>query len=78
MSCSPELLRVQAKKVLTSLKALLKDAKRRGNVAQNAALDVSIRANKRGRARLKAGVDIHPTRSNASCTLLRAGRGQSC
>lgn len=47
-----------AKKVLTSLKALLKDAKRRGNVAQNAALDVSISADKRGKTKLKAGVDI--------------------
>ena len=50
--------RVQAKKVLTSLKALLKDAKRRGNVAQNVAQDVSISADKRGKSKLKAGVDI--------------------
>ena len=52
------LSRVQAKKVLTSLKALLKDAKRRGNVAQNVALDVSISADKRGKGKLKVGVDI--------------------
>jgi integrase len=52
------LSRVQAKKVLTSLKALLKDAKRRGNVAQNVALDVSISADKRANSKLKAGIDI--------------------
>jgi integrase len=34
--------RAMAAKVLTSLKALLKDANRRGNVAQNVALGVSI------------------------------------
>jgi integrase len=50
--------RVMAKKVLTSLKALLRDAKRRGNVAQNVALDVSISADKRGKLKLKAGLDI--------------------
>lgn len=53
-----DLSRVQAKKVLTSLKALLKDAKRRGNVAQNVALDVSIGADKRGKRKLVVGVDI--------------------
>ena len=52
------LSRVQAKKVLTSLKALLKDAKRRGNVAQNVAQDVSISADNRGKSKLKVGVDI--------------------
>jgi integrase len=52
------LSRAQAKKVLTSLKAILKDAKRRGNVAQNVAQDVSISADKRGKAKLRVGVDI--------------------
>jgi integrase len=52
------LSRAQAKKVLTSLKAILKDAKRRGNVAQNVASDVSISADKRGKKKLKTGVDI--------------------
>ena len=50
--------RAMAKKVLTSLKSLLSDAKRRGNVAQNVALDVSISADKRGKSKLKVGVDI--------------------
>ena len=52
------LSRVQAKKVLASLKALLKDAKRRGNVAQNVAQDVSIKDANRGKSKLKVGVDI--------------------
>jgi integrase len=47
-----------ARKVLTSLKSLLKDAKRRGNVAQNVASDVSISVDKRSKKKLKIGVDI--------------------
>jgi integrase len=50
--------RALAKKVLTSLKSLLKDAHRRGNVAQNVALSVSISADKRGKSKLTVGVDI--------------------
>jgi integrase len=50
--------RAMSKKVLVSLKALLKDAKRRGNVAQNVAQDVSISADKRGKSKLKVGVHI--------------------
>jgi integrase len=50
--------RPMAKKVLTSLKSLLRDAKRRGNVAQNVALDVSISTDKRAKRKLKVGVDI--------------------
>jgi integrase len=50
--------RAMAKKVLTSLKSLLKDAKRRGNVAQNVALDVKIKKDKREKIKLKVGVDI--------------------
>jgi integrase len=50
-----------AKKVLTSLKSLLRDAQRRGNVAQNVASDVSISPDKRGKRKLKIGVDIPTT-----------------
>jgi integrase len=46
-----------AKKVLTSLKSLLRDAQRRGNVAQNVATGVSIKMDKRG-SKLEVGVDI--------------------
>jgi integrase len=50
--------RAMARKVLTSLKSLLRDAQRRGNVAQNAARDISIGKDKRGKRKLKIGVDI--------------------
>ncbi len=50
-----------AKKVLTSFKSLLKDAQRRGRVAQNVARDVSIGIDKRDKRKLEVGVDI-PTR----------------
>jgi integrase len=53
--------RPMAKKVLTSLKAILKDAKRRGNVAQNVAADVVIGIDGRSKAKLVVGKDI-PTR----------------
>ena len=52
-----DMSRPLAKKVLTSLKSLLKDAQRRGNVAQNVALGVSIRR-QGGKRKLKVGVDI--------------------
>ena len=51
--------RPMARKVLSSLKSLLRDAQRRGNVAQNVALGVKrIDADKRAEGRLKIGVDI--------------------
>jgi integrase len=51
--------RAMARKVLSSLKSLLRDAQRRGNVAQNVALGVKrIDADKRGQRRVKVGVDI--------------------
>jgi integrase len=50
--------RALARKVLTSLKSLLRDAQRRGNVAQNVAADVRIGVDKRGKKKLKVGVDI--------------------
>jgi integrase len=53
------LSRAMARKVLTSLKSLLKDAQRRGNVAQNVALSAKrIDPDKRGKEKLKIGVDI--------------------
>ena len=41
-----------------ALKSLLRDAQRRGHVAQNVATSVSIRANARDRKRLQIGVDV--------------------
>ena len=50
--------RVMARKVLGSLKSLLKDAQRRGNVAQNVATGVSVSLNMRDRKKLRVGVDV--------------------
>jgi integrase len=47
-----------ARKVLVSFKSILREAQRRGNIAQNVALGVSIGVDKRNQAKLKAGVDI--------------------
>jgi integrase len=50
-----------ARKVLATLKAILKDAKRRGNVAQNVAADVMISTSSRDRPKPRVGVDIPTT-----------------
>jgi integrase len=53
--------RAMARKVMSSLKSLLKDAMRRGNVAQNVALSAKkIDADKRGEGgrKLEVGIDI--------------------
>jgi integrase len=47
-----------ARKVLTSLKSLISDAQRRGNVAQNVAASVRIKAGGERGEKLKVGVDI--------------------
>ncbi|MEE8297464.1 MAG: site-specific integrase, partial [Hyphomicrobium sp.] len=52
------LSRPLAKKVLTSLKGILKEAQRRGEVAQNVALPVSVRMAKRDKRKLEVGVDV--------------------
>jgi integrase len=53
-----DLSRPLARKVVISVKAILKDAQRRGNVAQNVALPVSVRMSARDRRKLVVGVDI--------------------
>jgi integrase len=47
-----------ARKVLVSLKSLLREAQRRGHVAQNVSLGVSIGFDKRSKRKLKVGADI--------------------
>ena len=47
-----------ARKVLVSLKMLLREAQRRGDVAQNVGLGVSIKMDKRDKRKLKAGQDF--------------------
>lgn len=66
-----ELSRPMAKKVLTSLKSLLGDAMRRGTVAQNVALAVSIKLERRGKTKLRIGVDI-PSRSEIQAIVAHA------
>jgi integrase len=53
-----DLSRPMAKKVLVSLKALIQNAQRRGDVAQNVALGVSIVMSSRDQRKLTIGVDI--------------------
>ena len=52
------LSRAMARKVLTSLKSILKDAQKRGSVAQNVALPVQVGADVRGKRKLQVGIDI--------------------
>ena len=61
-------------KVLVSFKSILKDAKRRGNVAQNVAGDVKIGASRQDARKLEVGKDI-PTPAEIGCILgAAAGR----
>jgi integrase len=53
-----DLSQSMARKVLTSLKAILNDAMGRGNVAQNVALHVRIVSDPRAKGKLKVGIDI--------------------
>jgi integrase len=64
-----------ARKVLQSLKAVLKDAQRRGNVAQNVARDVTIKKIKRDKLTLVIGRDI-PSREEIS-RILNAATGRA-
>jgi integrase len=50
--------RTLAHKIFVSFKSILKDARRRGNLAQNVADGVTIKANKRAQGRLEVGVHI--------------------
>jgi integrase len=68
--------RAMAKKVLGSLKALLKDAERRGNVAQNVAADVSITTHCRIKPKLQIGRDI-PTKAEVQRIIEAAGPGRA-
>lgn len=69
--------RANAKKILTSLKMLLRDARRRGNVAQNVALDVSISTDRRGKSKLKVGVDIPTPDEIKHIVQAATGRGRA-
>jgi integrase len=71
-----DLSRAMAKKVLSVLKSILKDATRRGNVAQNAAAGVSIVTGGRTKLRLEVGRDI-PTRQEVQQIINAAGTGRA-
>lgn len=66
------LSRAMARKVLTSLKSLLQDAQRRGNAAQNVAAGVKIGVDKRGKRKLRVGVDI-PTPHEITALIAASG-----
>jgi integrase len=69
--------RLLAKKVLQSVKAILKDAQRRGNVAQNVASSVLITMSSRHKPKLTVGKDI-PSRAEIGRILNAAkGRGRA-
>jgi integrase len=67
--------RAMAKKVLVAFKSILKDAKRRGNVAQNVASDVSITSHGRITPKLEIGRDI-PTRDEIQRIIDAASPGK--
>jgi integrase len=67
-----DLSRPMAKKVLVSFKSILKDAQRRGNVAQNVATGTSIKIG--AREQLKVGVDIPSTEEISRILAAATGR----
>jgi integrase len=62
------LSRPMARKVLTTLKSILRDAQRRGTVAQNVATSARIDSNKRDQPKLEVGRDI-PTPDEIRCII---------
>jgi integrase len=69
-----DLSRSLASKVMTSFKAIIKDAERRGNVAQNVATGVTVKRSKRDKRKLVVGVDI-PTVEEIQ-KIIAAARGR--
>lgn len=63
--------RAMAKKVLSSLKAIISEAQRRGKVSQNVAREVKVRQPKRHRERVEAGNGI-PTKAEIKAILDKA------
>ncbi len=69
-----KLSRAMAKKVLASLKGLIKEAQRKGKIAKNPAEPVTIKLPKRGTRKIRAGRDF-PTKEEVN-TLLRKVSGR--
>lgn len=63
--------RVMARKALGALKAAIKEAQRRGKVAQKVASDVTIKANRGEKKKLEFGVDV-PNRNEVRAILAAA------
>src|SRR5262249_26086113 len=72
-----KLSRAQARKVMVSLRSLLNDACRRGNLAQNVAVGVSIKFDSRSKTKLKIGVDIPTPEEIRRIVHAAAGRNSS-
>ncbi len=66
--------RSTARKVLASLKSIIKHAQRLGQIAKNPAQPISIRVSKRGSAKLKAGRDF-PSKAEINA-ILKAASGR--
>ena len=67
--------RAMSRKVLSSLKSLLRHAQNRGNVSQNVAAAVKIKANLRDKKKLEVGIDI-PTVGEIKEIIDAAGRSR--
>jgi integrase len=63
--------RVMARKALGALKAALKEAQRRGKVAQNVASEVTIKRNRGEKRKLEIGVDV-PSQAEVQAILAAA------
>jgi integrase len=66
-----KLSRAMAKKVLASLKGIIKEAQRKGRIAKNPAQPVSIKVPKRGTRKIRAGRDF-PSKSEVNTILQKA------
>ena len=67
--------RAMARKVMSSLKSLLRHAQSRGNVAQNVALAVKVNTNPRDKKKPEVGVDI-PTTDEIKAIIAAAGQSR--
>jgi integrase len=72
-----DMSRPMAKKVLGSLKSLLGDARRRGNVAQNVAHGVSIKIDKRTKLARKLKVGVHIPTPDEIKRIVHAASGKA-
>jgi integrase len=63
--------RSMAQKVLTSVKSILKEAQRQGQLSKDPARPVSIRASKRGTRKIEAGRDF-PSKAEVNAILVNA------